>query len=130
MDKKLFQHIRRILERGDSLFFEIDEPTQGGHNIRVKLNDELIGEVYQYNKQLEIYENVLKGSDTEIELGIGIKEWIYEDFFDFLTDNHELLGESYNCFFDFEKNGLILRISGVRSWDEEDEEIDGYMEIK
>jgi hypothetical protein len=131
MDRELHKNICKILESGKSLSFEIDKPTQGGHEIRLSLNDKLIGEVYQYDKNLERYVNVLKGNDLEIEIGVGIQEWIYEEFFDFVCVIDYLLCDSYNdCSFYLEEKSLYLSISGVRNWDEEEESIGGRMEIK
>lgn len=130
MDKELFKNIKRILESGKSLGFEIDEPTQGGQNIRVSLNDKLIGEVHQYDKNLKRYESVLKGNNLEKDLGVNVQEWIHDDFFDFVSNKEELLGDSYDCSFYLEEKDLCLRISGVRNWDLEKEEFGGKMEIK
>ena len=126
MDEKLFRNIERILKSGNSLSFGIDEPTQGGHDVRVILNDKLIGEVYQFNKNLKCYENVMKGDNLEIDIGLGIQEWIYAEFFDFVCDKDYLLGDSYdNCTFYLEENRLNLSISGLRNWDGEEESIGG-----
>ena len=131
MDKQLYKNICEILESGKSLSFDIDEPTQGGHDVRVSLNDKLIGEVHQYDKNLERYVNVLKGNDLEIEIGRGVQEWVHEEFFDFVCVKDYLLGDSYNdCYFYLEEKSLYLSISGVRNWDEEEESIGGSMEIK
>ena len=108
----------------------IDEPTQGGHDVRVILNDKLIGEVYQFNKNLNCYENVMKGDNLEIDIGLGIQEWIYAEFFDFVCDKDYLLGDSYdNCTFYLEEKRLNLSISGLRNWDGEEESIGGSIEI-
>jgi len=130
MDKELHKMICDKLESGKSLGFQIDKPKQGGHVVSVSLNDKLIGEVYQYDKNLERYVNVLKGNDLEKDLGVNVKEWIHNDFFDYVSNNDELLGDSYDCFFYFDKNGLYLRISGVRTWDEEKERFGGKMKIE
>lgn len=130
MDRELYKTICKILESGKSLSFEIPSPTQGGHDIRLSLNDKLIGEVYQYDKNLKQYENVLKGNNLEKDLGVNVQEWIHNDFFDFVSKKDELLGDSYNCYFEIDDDSLIVNISGLRNWGEGDEEIHGYMEIK
>ena len=130
MDKELHKMICDKLESGKSLGFQIDEPKQGGHVVSVSLNDKLIGEVYQYDKNLERYIHVLKGNDLEKDLGVNVKEWIHNDFFDYISNNDELLGDSYDCFFYFDNNGLYLKISGVRTWDEEKEGFGGKMKIE
>ena len=130
MDKELHKMICDKLESGKSLGFQIDEPTQGGYVVGVSLNDKLIGEVYQYDKNLKRYESVLKGNNLEKDLGVNVQEWIHNDFFDFVSKKDELLGDSYNCYFEIDDNSLIICISGLRNWGEGDEEIDGYMEIK
>ena len=130
MDRELCKTICKILESGKSLSFEIPSPTQGGHDIRLSLNDKLIGEVYQYDKNLKQYENVLKGNNLDKDLGVNVQEWIHNDFFDYVSKKDELLGDSYNCYFEIDDDSLIVNISGLRNWGEGDEEIFGYMTIK
>ena len=47
----------------------------------------------------------------EIELADNLMDWVHEFFFQFVSENDNLISDFYDCSFRLEKENIILEIS-------------------
>ncbi|MDC1227080.1 hypothetical protein N8013_05455 [Algibacter sp.] len=111
MDLKIKKEIQKRLKKGQSISFEAETALQGGPLVHVFINNANVGEVYTYNSEKKCHENISAGSPKDNELGDAIKEWVHNEYFDFMRCNDELLREYYECSFKLDGNDILLEIN-------------------
>ena len=126
MDKDLVVNITALLDEGFQIIMKYGEATQGGNPVKIFINKNKVGRYY-HNGEWKLH-----GTKSEIKLADDILKWdTHEHFGKYVSDNSELLADTYECFFyiDDEPEKLYLSISGYGEWDEEEFTTSGAMEI-
>lgn len=125
MEDVLKRKILSLLKKGDVLSFTSNSGMQGGPLVSIVLNEKNIGEVYTYNPAEHGYQNIPQGNSFELELANSIKEWVHDEFYEFVCDieQHHLLRDFFDCLFILEDEEISLKIT-VQAEDEFGEAIE------
>ena len=94
MDKDLVLNITALLDEGFQIIMKYGEAAQGGNPVKIFINKNKVGRYYHNGKWK------LHGTKSEIKLADDIYKWdTYEHFGIYVSNNSELLADTYECFF-------------------------------
>lgn len=124
MEDSLKTNIFNLVDKGNHLSFKINLGMQGGPLVHIFRNDRGIGEIYTYDSLEKRYKNIPSGTSSELKLADSLKEWLHNDFFEFITDDEQcLLGDPIEGLFFIQEKEIFLKIT-MHETDDFGEEIE------